>query len=101
MSIIGKEQLEKQIGETKYLINALPAMIGLSARRTITEGGIQDPVFIQRLILDSVTVDGMKKDDNWFNSHFSRNYQELDELIKEVLTFNFPELEGKLVDTSE
>lgn len=99
--IIVKDQIEKTVGDTTYMITAFPTFVGLSVRRNLSEGNGQDPLFIRRLVLDAISVNGLKKDDAWFDNHFSRRYLELDELIKEILEFNFPELVGKLNDSPE
>lgn len=99
--VIARLQHEFEVGGVKYMISAMPAFLGLSVRQKLLAGNGGDPLFIQKLILDNVTVDGMKKDEAWFNNQFARSYTDLDEVMKEILEFNFPELVGKLDGSPE
>lgn len=100
------EELEKKIGETRYLIRALPASYGLHVMAKLGEfGNVPPSEFLKELILKSVTVNNIQPTEEWFNKHFSRNYKEMYDLFNEIVEFNFgsedensPNTEGGISD---
>ena len=97
--ILTLPQKEFELGGTKYLITALGASDGLDVISKLSSSEV-DGKFIKAVILRSVSVDGLKRDDKWFDVHFSRKYKLVQDLYEEILEFNLgddPKEEG---DTS-
>lgn len=83
-------QKEIEVGGVNYLITALGASDGLEVISKLTSGDV-DGKFIKAVILRSVSVDGLRKDDKWFDVHFARKYVEVQKLYEEIIAYNLGE----------
>ena len=95
--MISKDQLEYTVGESRYLITALGATDGIEVMNRIGEFAKNNTspssAFVKQVVLKSVTYNNKAVDEKWFDTHFSRNYKELNELFEKIVAFNFGEEE--------
>lgn len=98
--ILIKEQHTVELDGRKFLITALGASAGLETMSKVmgNEGALSDPLFMRKLITNSVTVDNVAIDDKKYELLFSRKLDVLIKLFEEILQFNFPNLFGPNVE---
>lgn len=101
------EQTTVTVGDTEYLIVALPTMFGLALLDHLggRVGNMPSPEMQAQLIIKSVRYQNKAFTEETFNKHFSRKYKDVFELVKEILEFNLGSLEDEggdpLDDTEE
>lgn len=88
--IVTLPQKEVEIKGVKYLITALGATEGLEVITKLSSGDV-DGKFIKAIILRSVTTEGIKRDEKWFDTHFARKYTAVQELYEAIIDFNLGE----------
>lgn len=95
------EQKEVEIGGVNYRITAFPAMYGMEVAEQMMGDGF-DIKKMKDIILKSATYENKAFNDKTFDYHFSRKYNQLNELFAQIMAFNFGELDpNELSDTSE
>lgn len=96
MSIL--QQKNVTIGGDQFVINQLPAMLGLTVQFDMERDGVT-PQLIQKVICSSVIFGSSLISDKVFDTKFAGKYNNLMDLFQECLVFNFTEEdeEGKQV----
>lgn len=90
------EQTTVKVGGVEYLITAFPATAGLVVADKIMGASVDnkiDPKFVKDVITSSVDYKGRRIDDKTFDYHFSRRYNDVQELFAKIMDFNFGELD--------
>lgn len=98
MNVLEQKRVEVD-GET-YTLQALPATVGLDIQFKLAkaEDGLS-ATLMKQMVCNSVLVGSGLMTDKDFDVKFSKNYQPLMGLVKEIMEFNFHEYdeEGNLV----
>ena len=92
---ISLEQTTVEVGGESYLVQAFPATYGLDVMQKmikVASGESELSVqFMSDVIIRSVDYKGRRMDEKTFNIHFSRKYNEINELFEKIMEFNFGE----------
>ena len=85
------ESKEVTINGNYYVITAMDAVEGLDfITKMISNGGVlPEAKEIRQLVVKYVKLGGKPFTEKSFGTHFSRNYNELQELFEEFMSFNF------------
>jgi len=84
------EEKTIEIGGNNYLIKEVPALYCLGVlTRLRNMGDSANPEFIKEVVFKSITCNNIQPTEDWFNKHFSRNYEELFQLFEVIIDFNF------------
>lgn len=89
------EQEVMAIDEIEYLVNAMPATIGLiflEKHQEAIDSGKADLSQMKQIICKYVSKDNMQIDEKSFDIIFSRKYGHLQKLYKAVLEYNFADV---------
>lgn len=106
--VLALEEKRVVIGEKEFLLVAFDAMYGIKVMGQLgTHQGesMTNPDFIKGMVLKGARhSNGSEVTGAWFDKYFSKKYEQLFELVAEIIAFNFgevgddPNAEG---DTSE
>lgn len=105
--ILVLEQHSVEIGGKTFLITAFDAVYGMKVMGQLaTHQGesMTNPDFVKGMVLKATKVDNKQMTSEWFDKYFSKKYEQLFQLVQEIIAFNFgdmsedPNGEG---DTSE
>ena len=93
--ILTYNEKEVTIGDKKFLITAFDAMYGIKVMGKLgTHQGesMADADFIKGMVCRACRVGGQPMTGEWFDKYFSRKYEQLFELVAEIIAFNFGDL---------